>query len=148
MISLREDSTLQPEFMATLLGPFHLPPYSTMSFQSLHQVGEKEGQTGKGTYTSSDYFLLIRDVDFLEASTIFLVRISATSSPATSNHKTATETAERGGSHRGSGSGLSKGLQHLHPVKSPQDSKRKLSAAGKNPTPPRTKDKSQHLWAI
>jgi hypothetical protein len=44
------------------------------------RTGEKEGWRRKRTYISLDYFLLIRDINFIRTSQIFVVRISPTCS--------------------------------------------------------------------
>lgn len=53
-------------------------PYSTLTPPApQHEVGEKEGQRGKGAQTFLDYFLLVKAVVVLEEGLVF-VRVSQT----------------------------------------------------------------------
>lgn len=122
-------------------------------FQSLqHQVGEKDGWRGKELQTVLDCFLVVKAIRFLGASPISIIRISPTSNPATQQQQKQQQgpTATKAGAVRGTAASqaLSR-LLHLYLLKSPLDSKHKLSAACKNLSPPRAGDnESQWLWTI
>jgi hypothetical protein len=74
--------------LATLLDSFiHLLPNFIPSFRP-PQAGEK-GWRGKRVLILSDYFLLIRGIEFLEARLVFVVRISPTSNQQSSKQQTA-----------------------------------------------------------
>ena len=98
------------------------------------RLGRREVRVGKGMLISLAYFLLIRGIEFLGASPIFVIRISPTRNPAIA--KAANPTA--GIASLGTTSSVDSsreqqlpqaplGFSCLHPFKSPQTSKSPVS---------------------